>query len=75
MFHNSIYKNKYIVLLIVVLLFIVYRSRTLENFDSAIVNDITSSINRNKRKARMIKDGFTTKLKNKVENFARKHSL
>ena len=75
MFHNSIYKNKYIVLLIVVLLFIVYRSRTLENFDSAIVNDITSSINRNKRKARMIKDGFTTKLKNKVENFASKHSL
>ena len=75
MFHNSIYKHKYIALLIVVILFIFYRSRTLENFDSTIVNDITSSINRNKRKARMIKDGFTTKLKNKVETFARKHSL
>ena len=46
-----------------------------ENFESSIVNDLKSKYKRSKRKAVMIKDGFTSNLTNKVTKFARKYKL
>lgn len=46
-----------------------------EGYESKILANVKNNIKRNKKKAEMIKDGFTTKLKNKVETFARKHEL
>ena len=46
-----------------------------EGYESKILSGVKNKYKRGKKKAEMIKDGFTTKIKNKVERFARKHDL
>jgi hypothetical protein len=47
----------------------------LENFESAILSNLKGKYKKNKRKAAMIKDGFTSKVVDKVTHFARKYNL
>ncbi len=47
----------------------------LEGFQSKTFNSIKSNYRRKKRKAHMIKDGFTNKINTKVERIARKYGL
>ena len=46
-----------------------------EGYESKILGEVKGKIKRGRKKAQMIKDGFTTKIKNKAERFARKHDL
>jgi len=46
-----------------------------ENFESTIFNNIRGKYKRNKRKAVMIKDGFTGTLNHKVKKFVRLYKL
>ena len=75
---KSIYKNKYFVFLLIVFLFIIYRSRTLENFtlnDSKILGNIKGKYKEKKREYGKKVDGLTSKAKNKIETFVRMHEL
>jgi len=47
----------------------------IENFESAILSDLKGKYKKNKRKAAMIKDGFTSKVVDKVTHYARKYNL
>ena len=68
---------KPVILLVAFLTFIMYVFfySHKENFESNIINDIKSKYKRSKRKAVMIKDGFTSNLNNKVTKLARKYKL
>jgi len=46
-----------------------------EGYESKIVSNMKNKYKRGKKKAEMIKEGLTTKLKTKAERFARKHEL
>ena len=46
-----------------------------ENFESSIMSNLKSNYRRKKRKAKMIKDGFTSDLNYKVKHFARQNNL
>ena len=46
-----------------------------ENFESTIFNNIRGKYKRNKRKAVMLKDGFTGNLNHKVKKFVRLYKL
>jgi hypothetical protein len=46
-----------------------------ENFESSILNNMKSNYRRKKRKAKMIKDGFTNNLHYKVQHLARKYNI
>lgn len=46
-----------------------------ENFESSIITNLKSNYRKNKRKAKMIKDGFTSNMKYKVKHFVRKNNL
>jgi len=50
-----------------------YKKR--ENFESSIMNNLKSNYRRKKRKAKMIKDGFTSDLHYKVKHFARQNNI
>ena len=50
-------------------------SNYIENFESAILSDLKGKYKKNKRKAAMIKDGFTSKVVDKVTHYARKYNL
>ena len=47
----------------------------IENFESAILSDLKGKYKKNKRKAAMIKDGFTSKVVDTVTHYARKYNL
>jgi hypothetical protein len=49
--------------------------KSIENFESAIMSDLKSKYKKNKRKAVMLKDGFTGKIVDKVTHYARKYKL
>ena len=46
-----------------------------EGYESKILAKVKNKYKTGKKKAEMIKDGFTTKVKKTVETFARKHDL
>jgi hypothetical protein len=46
-----------------------------ENFESSILNNMKSNYRRKKRKAKMIKDGFTNNLHYKVQHLVRKYNI
>ena len=46
-----------------------------EGFESNIMKNMRGEWNQKKRKARMLKDGFTNKINTKIERFVRKHEL
>jgi len=48
---------------------------TIENFESKILGDLKGKYNHNKRKARMLKDGFTGSIVDKAKHYARKFNL
>ena len=48
---------------------------TIENFESKILVDLKGKYNHNKRKARMLKDGFTGSIVDKAKHYARKFNL
>ena len=50
-------------------------SNYIENFESAILSDLKGKYKKNKRKAAMIKDGFTSKVVDKITHYARKYNL
>ena len=68
---------KYILLLCFLsfIIYIIYSHRELEPFESTIYNDMKSKYKRSKRKALMIKDGFTGSLNHKVKKFVRIYKL
>jgi len=72
---------KPVIILIAFLTFIVYvfffppMNTNRENFESEIVNNLKSKYKHNKRKALMLKDGFTSNLNNKVTKLVRKYKL
>lgn len=46
-----------------------------ENFESSILNNLKSNYRRKKRKANMIKDGFTSNVNYKMKHLARKYGI
>lgn len=46
-----------------------------ENFESSIMSNLKSNYRQKKRKAKMIKDGFTSDLNYKVKHFVRQNNL
>ena len=74
----SIIMKMYIGLLLISIMFITiilnpYEKK--ENFESSIITNLKSNYRKNKRKAKMIKDGFTSNMKYKVKHFVRKNNL
>lgn len=52
-----------------------YQKTEIEPFESSFLNKVKSNFRRKKRKARMLKDGFTNNVQHKVKQFARKNNL
>jgi len=49
--------------------------KTIENFESNIINSVKEKYNTTKRKARMLKDGFTGSIVDNAKHYARKYNL
>jgi len=52
-----------------------YKKTNIEPFESSFLNNIKSNYRRKKRKAKMLKDGFTSNVQHKVKQFVRKNNL
>lgn len=52
-----------------------YKAPDIEPFESSFLNKVKSNYRRKKRKAIMLKDGFTSNVQHKVKQFVRKNNL
>jgi hypothetical protein len=52
-----------------------YKKTGIEPFESAFLNNVKSNYRRKKRKAKMLKDGFTSNVQHKMKQFVRKTNL
>jgi hypothetical protein len=69
--------NKHILLICFLsfIVYIFYSYKEIEPFESSIYNNMKSKYKQTKRKALMIKDGFTGNLGHKVKKFVRIYKL
>jgi hypothetical protein len=77
-YYNIVYGIVYSIvysIVLAVLFVIISEIGYFEGFESKIMSNMKGNWNRNKRKARMLKDGFTNKVNTTAERFARKHGL
>jgi hypothetical protein len=82
MFYKSIlYIMKFLIACILIGIMLItiilnpYEKREIENFESTFLNKVKSNYRRKKRKAKMIKDGFTSNVQHKIKQFVRKNNL
>ena len=52
-----------------------YEKTDIEPFESSFLNNAKSNYRRKKRKAKMLKDGFTSNMQHKMKQFVRKNNL
>ena len=81
LYTNNIMVNSYkvtysiIILISAILLLLALLNKNNEGFKSSIIDNIKSSYRRSKRKARMIKDGFTDNVQYKVKKMIRVNGI